>query len=242
MKVSERIELINKIAQELQSRYRFGEIDVYLDAFQVPRPQGSYTSKWTYSRDALAAVDLATLGRVADDLGMEGFAALGNASALFTPPANWKGVTDFRLFISHLAKDKDKATRLKACLAEHCISGFVAHEDIYPTLEWQSEIERGLFSMDAMVAVHTVGFSESMWCQQEVGFALGRGVKVISLKMGEDPTGFISKRQALPRLNRRAEDVAAEIAGLLSADPATAGRLQQATTRKTAALADDIPF
>ena len=240
MKVSERIDVINRIAKELQERFRFAEIDVYLHEFAIPRPEGSYTSKWTYSRDALSSVDLVTLGRIADDLGMGSIAKVGD---LAIPPANWDGETDFRLFISHLAKHKDKATRLKSCLAVHAISGFVAHEDIHPTLEWQAEIERGLFSMDAMVAVHTPGFSQSMWCQQEVGFALGRGVKVISLRMGEDPTGFISKRQALPRLDRKAEDVAAEIATLLAKDPITAGRLQEAVAVRQAAFAtDDIPF
>jgi hypothetical protein len=56
--------------------------------------------------------------------------------------------------------------------------------------------------MDAFLAIHTEGFSKSVWTQQEIGFAGARGVKIISFKMGEDPTGFISKHQALPRLNR----------------------------------------
>jgi hypothetical protein len=47
--------------------------------------------------------------------------------------------------------------------------------------------------MDAFLAIHTPGFKDSFWTQQEIGFAVGRGVKIISFKMGEDPTGFISK-------------------------------------------------
>jgi len=241
MKVSERLEVIDRIGRELQSRFSFSEIDIYLGAFGISPPAGgSPNSKWVYTKQALASVDLTTLAKILDDLDM---GALAATRTLITPPANWEGETDFRLFISHLAKDKDKATRLKSCLAAHGISGFVAHEDIHPTLEWQVEIERGLFSMDAMVAVHTPGFSASMWTQQEVGFALGRGIKVISLKMGEDPTGFISKRQALPRLNRKAEDVAAEIAALLTRDPLTAPRLQEAQAkRQDSFAAHDIPF
>jgi TIR domain len=121
-----------------------------------------------------------------------------------------------------------KATRLKDCLEPYGISGFVAHEDIHPTLEWQAEIERALYVMDAFIAIHTQGFSASIWTQQEIGFAVGRGVKIISLKMGEDPTGFISKRQALPRRRRTAEEIAREVDGLFHSDELTADKLHAA--------------
>jgi hypothetical protein len=145
-----------------------------------------------------------------------------------TAPRNWQGTNKFRLFISHIAKDKDKATRLKDCLAPYAISGFVAHEDIHPTLEWQKEIEHALYTMDAFLAIHTPGFKDSFWTQQEIGFAVGRGAKIISFKMGEDPTGFISKHQALARRNRTAEQIALEVDAILAADPLTAGKLDAA--------------
>ena len=99
--------------------------------------------------------------------------------------------------------------------------------------------------MDAMVAVHTKGFSASFWTQQEIGFALGRGVKVISFKYGEDPTGFIGKHQALPRLRKSAEEIATEIDKLLVADLRTADRLSEAKLTNSFAdyeLDDDVPF
>lgn len=142
-----------------------------------------------------------------------------------SPPANWINPQRFRLFISHIAIHKDKATRLKSCLVRYGIDGFVAHEDIEPTLEWQSEIEKALRTMDAFLAIHTVGFSKSIWAQQEVGYAVGRGVKIISLQMGEDPIGFISKHQALRRGDRKAEEVAAEIDSILAKDPRTRDKL-----------------
>ena len=80
--------------------------------------------------------------------------------------------------------------RLKTCLSAYAMDGFVAHQDIHPTLEWQVEIERALRNMDAFIAIHTKGFSGSIWTQQEIGFAVARDVKIISLKMGEDPTGL----------------------------------------------------
>ena len=62
-------------------------------------------------------------------------------------------------------------------------------------------------------------------------------VKVISFKMGEDPTGFISKHQALPRQNRTAEQIAKEINSLLLSDPRTKDRLAEAMEARF-----EIPF
>ena len=94
--------------------------------------------------------------------------------------------------------------------------------------------------MDAFLAIHTKGFSQSFWTQQEIGFAVCRGVKIISLKMGEDPTGFISVRQALPRLGRTAEAVATEVEFLLKDDQRTAGRLKAAQVVRK--IDEEIPF
>lgn len=83
--------------------------------------------------------------------------------------------------------------------------------------------------MDALVAILTPGFRESVWTNQEIGFALGRGVKIISLRMGEDPPGFISAEQAIPQQQRMAVDIAPIIVGLLSDDERTTMRMAEAT-------------
>ena len=51
--------------------------------------------------------------------------------------------------------------------------------------------------MDAFAALMTEGFHDSDWTDQEVGFALARGVPVIAVKLGRDPYGFLGKFQAL---------------------------------------------
>lgn len=241
MRASDRISLIDKLGRELQSRYRYDEIDAFLAHFDVKKPTGVTTnSKWVYSKEALAHAPVETLLKIAEELDVE---VPGPARVSSRAPRNWQGSSDFRLFISHISKDKDKATRLKACLAPYGISGFVAHEDIEPTLEWQNEIERALYSMHAFIAIHTKGFSQSVWTQQEVGFAVARGVKIISLKIGEDPTGFISKQQALPRRDRSAEDIAKEVDSILGADERTAAKLLEAKqARRIGILTDDIPL
>jgi hypothetical protein len=226
MRPAEKISLIDKIGRELQSRFTYSDIDTFLSEFHVDPPKSvTSNSKWIYSKAALQGIPIETIFRIADELGLDPVQVSHGAT---TPPRNWEGTNKFRLFISHISQDKEKATRLKACLAAYGIDAFVAHEDIRATLEWEHEIERALYVMDAFLAIHTRGFKESFWTQQEIGFAVGRGVKIISLKMGEDPTGFISKRQALPRGRRTAEEVAAEIDTLLMADPATSSKLEAA--------------
>lgn len=233
MKISERLALIDKIGRELQSRFSFGELDDYLTASGIAHPENvTANSKWVYARAALTPLPLSKIVEIADDLGISA------QSTALSAPANWRDTGLLRLFISHISKEKIKATRLKECLLPYGISGFVAHEDIHPTLEWQDEIVRALFHMDAFIAMHTRGFSDSFWTQQEVGFAVARGVKIISLKMGEDPTGFISHRQALPRLKKSAEEIATEINELLSQEPLTSARLATAKAQHE----DDIPF
>ena len=199
-------------------------------------------SKWVYSKEALKGVPVDTIIKIAEDLGLE--QEIRAAHGASTPPRNWDGTNKFRLFISHIAKHKDRATRLKDCLVLYAISGFVAHEDIHPTFEWQREIERALYNMDAFLAIHTPGFKDSFWTQQEIGFAVGRGVKIISFKMGEDPTGFISKHQALARRNRTAEQIAQEVDAILASDQLTSAKLHLAKKNNGlfGDVDDQIPF
>jgi hypothetical protein len=109
----------------------------------------------------------------------------------------WSVDTAFRLFISHKTEVKRDVSNLKTGLALFGVAAFVAHEDIHPTRAWQDEIESALHSMDAFLAVMTDGFHDSLWTDQEVGFALARGVPVVALRMGRDPYGFLGKFQAL---------------------------------------------
>ncbi|WP_177172087.1 toll/interleukin-1 receptor domain-containing protein [Prevotella sp. khp7] len=116
----------------------------------------------------------------------------------------------FRLFISHLSEHKESASNLKECLQNFGIDGFVAHEDITPSKEWEQEIEAALFSLDALCAIVAPAFKNSNWCDQEVGIALGRKKMVFPIKKGRNPYGFFGKYQALPN-QRNANDMAQEL-------------------------------
>lgn len=125
------------------------------------------------------------------------------------------GEGSIRVFISHVAKYKTLATEIKEGLADFEIASFVAHEDIEPTAEWQTEIERALFSMGMLVALLTDGFNESKWTDQEVGVALGRRVPIVSVALGVDPYGFIGKHQAIPGISKNRDQILNGLLGVL---------------------------
>ena len=109
----------------------------------------------------------------------------------------WKQGT-VRLFISHRDKHKAKANELAEALEPYGISSFVAHDSIEPMTTWKNEIIKGLETMEIMLAFVTDDFHKSIWTDQEIGFALGRDIPIVSLKLqGQDPSGFISEKQAL---------------------------------------------
>lgn len=107
------------------------------------------------------------------------------------------GSEHVRVFLSHKASVKEKTSQVKQALARCGIAAFVAYEDIEPTEEWQREIERALFSMDALVALLSEDFHDSNWTDQEAGVAIGRGVPLIAVRLGMDPYGLMGKGQGL---------------------------------------------
>jgi len=107
------------------------------------------------------------------------------------------GEDGFRLFLSHVSKHKKRVGEIKDTLAIYGVRAFVAHEDIQPTQDWQSEIEYALNTMHGMAAILTHEFKDSEWTDQEVGYALGRGIKIIGVKAGSLPHGLLARQQAL---------------------------------------------
>ena len=125
----------------------------------------------------------------------------------------------FRLFLTHKADHKQRASQFKVAMEYYGVSCFVAHEDIEPTKEWQAEIERALFSMDALVALLTEDFADSRWTDQEVGVAFGRQVPIIPIRLGTDPYGFIGKYQAVNGGTKTQRKLAKEVYDLMWSKP-----------------------
>lgn len=126
------------------------------------------------------------------------------------PSSYWK-VGYYKVFISHVSKYKESASNLKLMLEPYGISAFVAHEDIKPSKEWEVEIEKALFSMNALCAILTPDFKESTWCDQECGYAFGRNVLTIPIEKGQLPYGMFGKIQAIKSEGKNAQQIAEKV-------------------------------
>jgi TIR domain-containing protein len=148
-------------------------------------------------------------------------------------PSFWK-TGFFRLFISHTHPNKLSAHNLKTAVGKYGIAAFVAHDDIEPTKEWQLEIERALRTADALAAIITPDFVDSRWCDQEVGFAFGRGKLVIPLCKETVPHGFLGKYQGFPAKGLQAPEVAEQLFQILLNHSLTSGRMADALVENMA--------
>ena len=132
-----------------------------------------------------------------------------------------------RLFISHVHTHKAAVGVLKGRLRVMGVSGFVAHEDIAPSLEWQAEIDLALRTTQATLALLTPDFHGSPWTDQEVGVAIARGVLVIPVNLGVVPYGFMGKYQALGGSLDQPEALADAVFAILSKRPGTVAAMRE---------------
>ena len=107
----------------------------------------------------------------------------------------WETQRGIRVFISHRTTHKLDATKLKQELSLWGINCFVAHKDIDVSEEWRSEILFALNSMHAFAALITDDYHGSDWTDQELGFALAKGVPIFPLLSGGKSYGFIDAKQ-----------------------------------------------
>lgn len=187
---SQRVNLIKEIATRLGSE-TYPMIDLTLEQFELPKNDEWNGKSTDYVLAMIAKASDVSLVELAEHLGY----TLDNSQASHIEPSFWRKHM-FRLFITHLASHKKLAGQLQISLLHYGISGFVAHKDITPTLEWQNQIETALATCDSLVALMHEGFHKSNWTDQEIGFVMGRGVPVFSVRFGESPYGFIGRFQA----------------------------------------------
>lgn len=121
----------------------------------------------------LRAADTRTLLAMADFL-MQSRAVLLDEE----PPFHGQGL---RLFFSHLSRSHGFVESVSTVLEHLGIEVLVAHQDIRPSHDWQAVLASGLDQCDGLVAFVETGFRESEWCDQEIGWALGRHRPVLSL-------------------------------------------------------------
>lgn len=139
-------------------------------------------------------------------------------------PGRWK--TGYvRLFMSHAAVHREFVGHVSDELAVVGIDGFVAHNTMEKGRPWQTQIEQALRTMDAFVAIVHPEFNASAWCQQETGWALGRGVPRFAVRIGANPQGFLGSDQWPSAMMSTPKEVAADIRTWISTSMALGDKI-----------------
>lgn len=144
--------------------------------------------------------------------------------------ASSAGITGHRvlLFASHVAEQKGLVAEVATALDIFGVDVFVAHQSIAEgTSSWRAEVFEALRSSDAGIAFLHDEFAASQWCDQEVGWLLGREVPVIALRFSFAPYGPLGETQAVDAQAISPEAIAAKILAILDS---VGGDLTQALT------------
>lgn len=179
------LEIINRFPSTQEMEALFENFSIYLD------PQSEYKELKPLIQSTLSRVEDSSLAELKDYFGMtRTIKPLGS-------PTFWKDGY-FKLFLSHLSSFRKQTSQLKEELFKYGISSFVAHNDIEPSREWQTEIILGLNTMDAFCPLLMDGFKESNFCDQEVGFAIARDVQIFPIMKNRYlPYGFLGSIQGI---------------------------------------------
>jgi hypothetical protein len=92
------------------------------------------------------------------------------------------GDQPIRVFLSHKSEDTEWVSSLRDKLTNYGITAFMSHQDINPSKHWREVIKAGLRACHMMAPTLHDDFHKSQWCDQEVGWALGRGVPIATLR------------------------------------------------------------
>jgi hypothetical protein len=201
---SQRMTFLREVAERL-GREDYNLIDTTLRQFSLP-----WSDQWEGTKEGyiLNMTETASDEQLADLASHVGYRF--EMAPLAMEPSFWrKGM--LRLFVSHLAKYRQYAGELQETLLWYGISAFVAHNDIEPTSEWQTQIETALATCETLIALLHPTFHDSNWTDQEIGFAMGRGLSVYAVDFGQVPYGFIGRFQAFKGTDLLPSELAQEL-------------------------------
>ena len=103
-----------------------------------------------------------------------------------------------KVFISYFHGDKRIAGAIKKALHYYDIDAFLAHEDIQVSEEWQKIILDNLRKCDIFIAIISENFKQSIWTNQEIGFASCQKKMIVPISIdGNLPYGLIYNYQSL---------------------------------------------
>lgn len=199
MKPGERIRLIDESAESLINR-SWTKAQLALDqfgfGFQAYEPDKGRDDYDALSYFVQAVKDDGDADLLALHLYLHGDDAAPTPQHESDHP--W-GTQPVRVFLSHKYEDRLFVASVKKILGDrYGIDAFVAHDDIEPSKRWRDVIKAGLATCDGLIAVLHPDFHASQWCDQEVGWALGRNIPVAAVRRDtatRTPDGFMEEHQ-----------------------------------------------
>ncbi len=202
--------LIKKVSAELDRQLVLSQIKEFLNQYNIETPLRKRSMPiTTYVTDRLRGINEVKLKNMAGRLGID------TSNSKKPPPKI--DTTPVKAFISHSHIDRQYANKLKNIFNQYNIDAFVSGQDIIVGEDGKKKIITELNAMKFFVALHSAYFSESLFCQQEVGFALKRKAEIIPInyKLKERPKSFIDGLQYLNITGKNIETVVKEILGRL---------------------------
>ena len=149
-----------------------------------------------------------------------------------------------QVFLSYREDEEGKeyASALREELAILGINTIMASRSIRPGAVWAQTILEHLETSSALLCIASRGYTESPWCQQEIGWAIGHGIPVLWMcyDSKEHSVGFLMDKQELdvPDPSSQAE-TAREIGTWLAAQEKTR---EEARATFIRALADSSTY
>jgi hypothetical protein len=123
--------------------------------------------------------------------------APNSTKALIAKP--W-GNNPVAVFLSHRHEDAQFASGLRTQLMQYWgMDAFVAHSSLDGGKKWRDGIRAALAQCHYFVAILHDKFHESQWCDQEAGWAMGRNIPVMPVRLaafsGHRRDGFLEEYQ-----------------------------------------------
>ena len=139
MEPGDRVNIILTITRALEDR-DWPEIDLILSEFDLPTSEDTHGGAANYIQAMLRGSDEANMVSLHEYLGGEVIERPVSAEAMRRIwPAD-----GFRLFLSHSSEAAVFVDGVRSELEPLGVSGFVAHDDVEPSREWEEEILNAL--------------------------------------------------------------------------------------------------
>lgn len=131
-----------------------------------------------------------------------------------------------QVFLSYREDEEGKeyASALREELAILGINAIMASRSIRPGAVWAQTILEHLEASSALLCIASRGYTDSAWCQQEIGWAIGRNIPALWIRYdsAEHSTGFLkSKQDFIPSEPLDEAEIARGVGTWLAMDPRT---------------------